>query len=109
MSMPGWSKAAALSGASLVVLAATPGWSQTAQIDEVVVTAQKREQKLIDVGASVASLSAEQLRTNRIDSPTCLATQVPNLDVKENIPGAQAIVTVRGVGLNDFSSTNNST
>jgi iron complex outermembrane receptor protein len=109
MSMAGWSKAAALSGASLVVLAAAPGWSQTAQLEEVVVTAQKREQRLIDVGASVASLGAEQLRTNRVDTPSDLATQVPNVDVKQNIPGAQAIVTVRGVGLNDFSSTNNST
>ncbi len=29
--------------------------------------------------------------------------------MKENIPGAQSIITIRGVGLNDFSSTNNST
>src|SRR5690349_18625118 len=108
MAKRGWTKAAALSGASLMALAAVPAGAQTA-IEEVVVTAQKREQKLIDVGASVASLGAEQLRTNRIDAPTDLATQVPNVDVKENIPGAQSIVTVRGVGLNDFSSTNNST
>src|ERR1043165_1158642 len=109
MMVRGYAKAAALSGASLLALAALPAWSQTAQLEEVVVTAQKREQKLIDVGASVASLGAEQLRTNRIDAPADLATQVPNVDVKENIPGAQSIVTVRGVGLNDFSSTNNST
>ena len=102
-------QAVGMSGLSLLVLSAAPAAAQTAQLEELVVTAQKREQKLIDVGASVASLGAEQLRTNRVDSPTDLATQVPNVDVKQNIPGAQAIVTVRGVGLNDFSSTNNST
>jgi len=102
-------RAAAFSGASLLALAAAaPALAQTA-IEEVVVTAQKREQRLIDVGASVASLDGEALRTARVAAPTDLATQVPNVDVKENIPGAQAIVTVRGVGLNDFSSTNNST
>jgi iron complex outermembrane receptor protein len=92
----------------LVLAAAAPAFAQTA-IEEVVVTAQKREQRLIDVGASVASLDGEAMRAARVDDPTDLATQVPNVDVKENIPGAQAIVTVRGVGLNDFSSTNHST
>jgi len=76
---------------------------------EVIVTAQKREQRLLDVGLAVASVDAETLRTARIATTTDLVAQVPNVDVKENIPGAQAIVTVRGVGLNDFSSTNNST
>jgi len=103
------SRIAAFSGASLLALAtAAPACAQ-AVIEELVVTAQKREQRLIDVGASVASLDGEALRTARVSDPTDLATQVPNVDVKENIPGAQAIVTVRGVGLNDFSSTNNST
>ena len=109
MRITGLGRVAAFSGASLLALAmAAPAFGQTA-LEEVVVTAQKREQRLIDVGASVTSLGAEALRTARVDDPTDLATQVPNVDVKENIPGAQAIVTVRGVGLNDFSSTNNST
>lgn len=109
MTIRGIGRAAVFSGASLLVLAlAAPATAQT-MIEELVVTAQKREQRLIDVGASVASLDGEALRTARVDDPTDLATQVPNVDVKENIPGAQAIVTVRGVGLNDFSSTNNST
>ena len=109
MRISGFGRAAAFSGASVLALAAAaPALAQTA-IEEVVVTAQKREQRLIDVGASVASLDSETLRTQRVATPTDLITQVPNVDVKQNIPGAQAILTVRGVGLNDFSSTNNST
>jgi iron complex outermembrane receptor protein len=110
MAKRGISRTAAFCGASLVALTASPALAQTTtQIEEVVVTAQKREQRLIDVGASVASLDSETLRTARVTQTTDLITQVPNVDVKENIPGAQAILTVRGVGLNDFSSTNNST
>jgi iron complex outermembrane receptor protein len=113
MTIRGARRLAAISGVSLLALAAaTPALAQAsppAQLEELVVTAQKREQRLIDVGASVTSLDAETLRTARVAGPTDLVTQVPNVDVKENIPGAQAIVTVRGVGLNDFSSTNNST
>ncbi|MEO8115295.1 MAG: TonB-dependent receptor plug domain-containing protein, partial [Phenylobacterium sp.] len=102
----------ALAGASLMVLAlAAPAHAQQAgtQVQEVVVTAQKREERLLDVGIAVSSIGAETLRSQRVSSTTDLVTQVPNVDVKDNIPGAQAIVTVRGVGLNDFSSTNNST
>ena len=108
----GFGRRAVLAGASLLAVgAATPVLAQTApaQVEEVIVTAQKREERLLDVGLAVTSVSAETLRTQRVNSTTDLVTQVPNVDVKENIPGAQAIITVRGVGLNDFSSTNNST
>ena len=115
MTITGFGRAAAFASASLIALAAgSAAHAQAAastsdQIAEVIVTAQKREQRLLDVGLAVASVDSETLRTARIATTTDLVAQVPNVDVKENIPGAQAIVTVRGVGLNDFSSTNNST
>lgn len=114
----GFGRRLAFAGASLAALcgavpslarAADAAASNGTQVEEVVVTAQKREERLLDVGLAVASLNAETLRTQRVASSEDLVSQVANLDVKENIPGAQAIVTVRGVGLNDFSSTNNST
>ncbi len=105
-----------LAGASLLALgAASPALAQTqaqgatAQVAEVIVTAQRREERTLDVGLAISSVGAETLRTQRVAATTDLVGQVPNVDVKENIPGAQAIITVRGVGLNDFSSTNNST
>jgi iron complex outermembrane receptor protein len=119
MTRRGSGQRAALAGVSFLALAAAaPAFAQApaaasaglpAQAAEIVVTAQKREERLLDVGLSVASLNAETLRTQRVETTTDLVTQVPNVDVKENIPGAQSIITVRGVGLNDFSSTNNST
>ena len=107
-------RAALLAGGSLLavsmVLPARAD-AQTApnQVAEVIVTAQKREERLLDVGLPVTSVGTEALRSQRITSTVDLAASVPAMDVKQNIPGAQAIVTVRGVGLNDFSSTNNST
>ncbi len=113
----GFGRRTALAGASLLAIAASssafaqtqvPAKSST-QVEEVVVTAEKREERLLDVGLAVTSLNAETLRTQRIESSEDLTSQVANIDVKQNIPGAQAIITVRGVGLDDFSSTNNST
>lgn len=31
---------------------------------------------------------------------------VPKLDIKEQVPGAPPVITIRGVGLNDFGAAN---
>jgi iron complex outermembrane receptor protein len=77
-------------------------------IETVTVTAEKTSESILNVGINVTALSADQLRQARISTATDLATQIPNFSVKTNIPGAQQIVTVRGIGLDDFSSTNSS-
>lgn len=119
----GFGRRAALAGTSLLALStAAPAFAQTqsptptatggandTQVAEVVVTAEKRQERLLDVGLTLSSLDAETLRTQRVETSSDLSNQVANVDVKQNIPGAQAIITVRGVGLDDFSSTNNST
>lgn len=95
---------------SAVGLAAVgPALAQAAgvRLEEIVVTAQKREERLLDVPLPITSLDAETLRTNRISRPEDLASYVSGVDVKDNVPGAMAIVTIRGVGLNASSSTNN--
>jgi iron complex outermembrane receptor protein len=77
-------------------------------VGEIVVTAERTKENIMKVGVNVTAISAGQLRQSRITDATDLATLVPNFDVKTNVPGLQQIMTVRGVGLDDFSSTNNS-
>ena len=83
--------------------------ASAAEFEEIIVTAQKREQSLQDVGISVAAFSSEDVRTQRILNPSDLGNLVPNFAVKEVNPGQQPIFTIRGVGLNDFSVNNNPT
>ncbi|HVN01492.1 MAG TPA: TonB-dependent receptor [Caulobacteraceae bacterium] len=105
-----------LAGGAIAALAATPAFADdpagappAGAVAEIVVTAQKTEERVIDVPLTVNALGAAALRQAHVEQPEDLAAQVPNVDIKENIPGAQEIITVRGVGLDDFSSTNNST
>ena len=81
---------------------APPGWG----VEEIVVTAQKRAERLVDVGLSVTSLSGDDLRESRVEQVRDIAAYLPNVDIKEQVPGAIPVVTIRGVGLDDFSSTN---
>ena len=79
---------------------------EAVELDEVVVTAQKREQRLVDVPLNVSSLSREDVEKTRIEQVRDLSAYVPSLDIKEQVPGAIPVVSIRGIGLDDFSSTN---
>ncbi|MBL8268445.1 TonB-dependent receptor [Steroidobacter sp.] len=79
-------------------------WAQTEEkgtLEEVTVTAQKREQALQDVGISVAAFSGEQLQRLGLNNTTAIAQQVPALRLQSFSP-ALTIFSLRGVSQNNF-------
>jgi iron complex outermembrane receptor protein len=83
-----------------LILAVTPAIAQdaaTAPIDEIVVTALKREQTDASVGMSTAVASADALRDRGIDSVADLPRLVPGLTLQES-NFASTSFTLRGVG-----------
>ncbi|WP_422345837.1 TonB-dependent receptor [Parasphingorhabdus sp.] len=108
-------RSALLCGAALVFagvhspLLAQDAASPEAEEDDgvIIVTAQKRAQSTLDVGINIAVADAEALAIRRIDDPTDIVAIAPNVSIKENVPGLIPVLTIRGVGLNDFSATNN--
>jgi iron complex outermembrane recepter protein len=101
---------AVLAGGALA--AVLPGASRAEQgevLDEIIVTAQKKNQSVLDVGMSVNAMGGEELTSAGITDPSELNGFVPSLNVKNNIPGASPIFTIRGVGLNNFAANNNPT
>ena len=79
---------------------------QTGTSDGIVITALKRSQRLVDVPATVAVVSALRLSESRIEQVEALAGTVSNVNVRQTIPGVSPVITIRGVGLDDFSTTN---
>lgn len=71
------------------------------EIEEIVVTAQKREQSLQDVGISVSALGADQLEQLGISNTTDIAQQIPALRLSAWTP-AFTIFSLRGVSQNNF-------
>ena len=76
------------------------------QSADIVVTALKREQRLSDVPATVAVLSEQRLVESRIEQVEGLAATLSNVNVRQTVPGVSPVITIRGVGLDDFSTTN---
>lgn len=88
------------------VFAPLPVYAQANMLEEILVTAQRRSQSVQDVAATVNAYSAEQLDRMRFDDVDDVALIVPNVDIKQAIAGTNSVITIRGVGLNDFSSNN---
>ena len=55
-------------------------------------TAQRREQKLTDVGASITALPDQLIEETRITQIENVAAAVPKVDIKEQVPGAIPVV-----------------
>ena len=76
--------------------------AHSAVLEEILVTAQKREQRLQDVGISVTAFSGEQIRelgyTNTID----ISAQTPGLGIIQFHP-TLTTVNIRGISQNDFA------
>ena len=68
---------------------------------DIVVTAQKREQKLRDVGIAVSVLGGEDVERFNITNATDVVRAIPNL--KYNAYGSsQVVFNIRGVSQNDY-------
>lgn len=70
-------------------------------LGEIVVTARKREERLLDVPLSVQAFSAMTLDEHRIDNVQGLIGIVPNLSISSNLlsPGKDFLnLVIRGVG-----------
>lgn len=69
---------------------------------DIVVTANKREQNLNDVGLSVTAIGGDDLAERRITSVQDIAAAVPGLKFAESGAGTP-IYTLRGIGFNEES------
>src|SRR3970040_1345114 len=80
----------------------TPVLTQAQVVEEILVTAQKREQALQDVPISVTAMTGDQLEALGIDDYTEITQQVPNLQLNAWSPKL-TIFNVRGISQNNFN------
>ncbi|WP_285021437.1 TonB-dependent receptor [Novosphingobium sp. fls2-241-R2A-195] len=75
------------------------------EIEEIVVTAQRREQSLSKVPVSVSAFNADVLQDRNVTSEQGLAALVPGLVVKSGQNSNQLSFTLRGQTLDPFSGS----
>jgi outer membrane receptor protein involved in Fe transport len=69
-------------------------------LEEIVVTAQKREQNLQDVPISVNTVSGEALQARNLVEPETLSAQLPNIHISESGIGDKLFIRGIGSGIN---------
>lgn len=85
--------------------AATPA----GDADEIIVTAQRREQNLQDVPIAIQAFSGASLQKIGVSSTEELARRIPGATIFDTRGAGQPAWVIRGVGLADFNSNNTPT
>lgn len=82
---------------SLYALPAAAQQQAAATLEEVLVTAQRREQNLLDIPLSAAALSGEALKNQNVNRIIDLQTATPSLSITDTGPTTSA--NIRGIGI----------
>ncbi|WP_019528099.1 TonB-dependent receptor [Dasania marina] len=80
--------------------------SHAAVLEEVIVSAQKRNESLQDVPIAVAAFSQEELKKSGANAVQDLIEFVPGVELFDDRGAGQPTWVIRGVGLADFNSNN---
>jgi iron complex outermembrane receptor protein len=96
----------ALMTAVMSALAAGPAVAQTddTALEEIVVTAQRREQNLQDVPIAISAMTGQMLEDAGVRDPRDLQAYVPSLQFQSGTAATTSIIFLRGVGIGDFNA-----
>jgi iron complex outermembrane receptor protein len=93
----------ALPGIGPVALAAAPEASSPGVLEEIVVTAQKRVEKLQDVPIAITVISGQQLADQHVYTIADLARTTPALEMIQAFGGPGGGGQIRGIGTTSFT------
>lgn len=88
-------------GCASAIVPAIPAHAQL--LEEVVVTAQKRDQGMQDVGIAITAFTGEQMDALGFEDSSEIVHMTPGVHVGASFGGQTQQFTVRGVTQNDFS------
>ncbi len=89
-------------GSLALAIAATSVGVNSAVLEEITVTAQKRAENLQDVPISMTALNGERMAEAGVSSFSDLSSLVPNFEIAEN--AVNTIITMRGISVGSNQS-----
>jgi iron complex outermembrane receptor protein len=93
-------KTLALSASTLALVTTVPA---AAQVEEIVVTAQKVEENVQDVPIAITAVSGDRLDQAVVFSLENISTVVPSVTFRKGTTSANSAIVMRGVGTISFS------
>ena len=83
----------------------TGGTANGAALDEIVVTARKRTETLLDAPIAITAVNKEALERYAVSDYQSLSDQVPGLIVNQGANAVGATVTLRGITTGDYDAS----
>jgi iron complex outermembrane receptor protein len=99
----------AVLGAAAAQAQSSSKTAEAGRLEDVVVTAQRREQSAQDVGIAITAVSGDELANRGIVSINELERLAPSLNVIPQFGGGQPQFIIRGVGFADYATLNSPT
>jgi iron complex outermembrane recepter protein len=87
----------ALAAAGVGLTAALPAPAQTSDLDEIIVTARKRDETFQSVPITISVFTAQTIQAAGIESPRDFIAMVPNMTLVEVQNVGNSFVTIRGI------------
>ena len=85
---------------SIFILGSTASYAEPAGLEEIIVTAQKRTESLMEVSSAVSAFSNEDMGIRQINSVMDLSGSLPSVAIGNNL--GIAAITIRGVGMDSI-------
>ena len=67
------------------------------QLEEIVVTARRREESILEIPESITAFTALDIENRRIDSLRAMVDLTPNVIVRETFRSNETFITMRGI------------
>lgn len=83
---------------------ATPTAAEETVLEDIVVTARRRDERLIDAPVAITAVSGKKLEAYNVTNFTDIATLVPSLVAGRAASGSSASIFLRGVGSTALSA-----
>ncbi|MFK7975342.1 MAG: TonB-dependent receptor [Halioglobus sp.] len=90
--------------APLAILLCTQALPANSALEEIIVTASKRQENLQDVSVAVTAISSEALRQSKILQSEELTSLVPSLNLQKGMNPRSSSFNIRGIGTQSFSA-----
>ena len=90
--------------ATAIAFALTPDLAGAQVLEEILVTAQRREQNLQDVGISISAFSGDQMETLGFENAQEVTLMTPGVSTVQPTGEANYGLAIRGVATSDFTT-----
>jgi len=98
-----------LTAATLILPALLFGTASAQELEEIVVTAQRRSENIQDISIAVTAFTAGDMAAFNMETVQDVSYQTPGFNIKNQFGNEGMIMTMRGIGTNDASTVNSPT